>query len=119
MKMPKRLSENFVLLDAAERVLVICFFTVLLSNILFSTPDQKGVVSIILLMSELTPAAFILFRRHSREVSSDIGVWIIGMLGTVMPLLVVPSDNAALVPEVISVWLGLCGFIVQISAKFT
>ena len=112
-------SRRYILMDVAERTIIVSFFSVLVWNIVAHTPEDKDLTSLFLLLSEMTPAVFILFRRHSQEVSSNPAVWLIGMLGTGLPMLAVPTGDGSLAPAVLTVWLTLFGFIVQVSAKFT
>ena len=76
-----------------------------------------GILRIILLVSESLPVFLILTRRPSKARSDKPIDWLLGLMGTILPLLAVPIAAGALVPAGLSGAIMLVGLYAQISAK--
>ncbi len=76
-----------------------------------------GILRLILLVSEGLPVFLILTRRQSKVQSDKTVDWLLGLMGTILPLLAVPAAAGALVPAGLSGAIMLIGLYVQISAK--
>ena len=113
-----RKLSRVMLLDIFERavvVLVFCHF----AFVMLTAPEGTAgnILSIFLLVSESLPVFLILTRRQAKALSDKTVDWLLGLMGTILPLLAVPVAAGALVPAGVCGAIMLIGFYVQISAK--
>src|SRR5690242_18315121 len=77
-------------LDIFERTVIAILFSTFAYRML-SVPDlQPTVATFLLIASEVLPALFIIFRRHSVAHSDKMIDWCLGFLGTNIALLSLP-----------------------------
>jgi protein-S-isoprenylcysteine O-methyltransferase Ste14 len=112
-----RKLSRVMLLDIFERAVVVLVFCHFAFVMLTAPEGTPGILSIILLMSESLPVFLILTRRQSKALSDKTVDWLLGLMGTILPLLAVPVAAGALVPAGVCGAIMLIGFYVQISAK--
>jgi len=105
------------LLDILERTVVVLVFCRFSFVMLSSPVGKEYVLKIILIVSESLPVIFILTRRQSKAFSEKILDWLLGPIGTILPLLAVPVAAGALVPAGFCAAIMLIGLCLQISAK--
>ena len=73
-------------------------------------------VNLVYLLSEMMVIVMIAFRRRANEISRRSADWVIGFAGTLLPLMVVRSDGAALVSGSVLLFLG---FLIHVGAKLS
>jgi len=112
-----RKLSRVMLLDIFERAVVVLVFCHFAFVMLTALEGTAGILSTILLVSESLPVFLILTRRQSKAMSDKTVDWLLGLMGTILPLLAVPVAAGALVPAGVCGAIMLIGFCVQISAK--
>jgi protein-S-isoprenylcysteine O-methyltransferase Ste14 len=106
-----------VVLDAAERLLVLCLYGALVVRIVTGIRSEgAGVGNLLLLVSEGMVLVFVLFRRTTSDVSRSASEWLLAIVATCLPMLVAPSGVHPLPPFVGAVVLVM-GMIFQLHAK--
>jgi len=112
-----RKLSRLMLLDIVERAVVMLVFA-RFAFVMLSAPSGTGsLLRLILLVSESLPVFLILTRREPKARSDKTVDWLLGLLGTILPLLAVPVAAGALVPVGLCGAAMLIGLYVQISAK--
>jgi protein-S-isoprenylcysteine O-methyltransferase Ste14 len=108
-------------LDLAERVALVFLYGFFSLKVLQRFQETGDLINFILLCSEGSVVLFVLFRRLTTDISLRPMDWLTAVLGTTMPLLVVPADLPFEIPGLATVCaaLMLAGFLVQIAAKLT
>ncbi len=112
------IPSKALFLDIAERGLIFAIYGQFVFRLLSGTLTSLNIGSLLLIMSESIPLFFLLIRRFSTRVSHEPFDWIVAIMGTALPLLIVPiSTHAPLIPALACdgiIMLGLCA---QIAAK--
>ena len=112
------IPSKAVVLDITERVLILMIYGQFAIRILSFSFATLNIGSFLLIMSEAIPLFFVLFRRFSSQISRDPFDWSVAIVGSALPLMVVPiAVHGPLVPPLSSdfiITFGLCG---QIAAK--
>lgn len=108
----RRLNLKRVL-DGAERVAVVGLYAFLVYRFAGSLADKPA--NILLIASEGLIAALVLFRRSTDQISLKPSDWIVGVLGTALPMLVQPTGGG---------WSGgtlllAAGLIISVGAKLS
>lgn len=98
-------------LDRLEQVLIILLFLWLSWRVM----QSGNAYAYLLLVSELTVAVIVLFRRPTEAISTDIRDWLLAIGATCVPMLVATTSQPGIVH--IAVPLMLFGTIWQIGAK--
>ncbi len=115
---PGHFPAKALFLDLAERGLIFAIYGQFVVRLLHIAIESLNIGSVLLIMSESVPLFFLLFRRFTTQVSQDPFDWSVAIVGTTMPLLVLPdAASAPLVPPLacdMIITLGLC---IQIAAK--
>ena len=106
-------------LDLIEKFLVATFMIVLAARLVPVVIATGALPPIFLLMSEGVVVLFILLRRPTQDISRRGGDWLLGLAGTLLPLLAVPPAGAALLPWHVAEAIMISGFVLQLSAKLT
>lgn len=83
--------ETRLFLDLSERIVIVLLFVWLCSRFLGSLDETP--FNLFFLISEGIVALFVLFRRRTDEISIKPFDWAVGVVGTMLPLLIVPSGN--------------------------
>jgi len=112
-----RKLTRVMLLDIFERTVIVLVFCHFAFVMLTAPEGTAGILGIILLVSESLPVFLILTRRQSKALSDKTVDWLLGLMGTILPLLAVPVAAGALVPAGVCGAIMLIGFYLQISAK--
>jgi protein-S-isoprenylcysteine O-methyltransferase Ste14 len=112
-----RKLSRVILLDMLERAVVVLVFGHFAFVMLTTPAGTAGILSFILLVSESLPVFLILIRRRSKAMSDKTVDWLLGLTGTILPLLAVPAAAGPLVPAGLCGAIMLLGLYVQISAK--
>jgi protein-S-isoprenylcysteine O-methyltransferase Ste14 len=112
-------TQNAVLsgvVDIFERVVAAGLFLFLWMrlrhHIYAGDPVYQAVIVV-----ELTILCFVMFRRVASTMSLSRRDWLVAGLGTCLPTLVVPANHAPVVPEMLSQFLIVAGFVVQLHGK--
>jgi protein-S-isoprenylcysteine O-methyltransferase Ste14 len=103
--------------DIFERATVMVVFGHFAFVMLTALAGTAGILGLTLLVSESLPVFLILTRRQSKALSEKIGDWLLGLTGTILPLLAVPVGSGGLVSPELCGAIMLIGLYVQISAK--
>lgn len=106
-------------LDLIEKFLVATFMIVLAARLVPVVIATGALPPILLLMSEGVVVLFILLRRPTQDISRRGGDWLLGLAGTLLPLLAIPPAGGALLPWHIAEAIMISGFVLQLSAKLT
>jgi protein-S-isoprenylcysteine O-methyltransferase Ste14 len=107
-----------LLLDMAERLLIFAIYGQFVVRLLSITFASLNIGSALLVMSESIPLFFLLFRRFSTQVSRDPFDWSVAIIGTTMPLLILPvAANVPLLPALACDAIIMAGLCMQIAAK--
>jgi len=106
----RRLS---LLLDGAERILIVGLFAWLTVRVAASLGETPG--NIVFLFSEGLVTTFVLLRRPTDMISLRPFDWIIGTAGTALPMLIAPVGGG---------WIGavafcLLGLAISVGAKLS
>jgi protein-S-isoprenylcysteine O-methyltransferase Ste14 len=112
-------NQNAVLsgvVDVFERVLAIGLFLFLWMRLSSGIYAGDRIYQAIIVV-ELTILFFVVFRKLASTLSLSRRDWFVAGLGTCLPTLVVPGTHAPLVPEMISQFLIVAGFVIQLHGK--
>jgi hypothetical protein len=75
-------------------------------------------ITVLLVLSETLPFFYIVLRTPSITLSQTPSDWVFAILGTVMPLMVKPTVDAAfLIPLAVCSGIMVAGLSLQVSAK--
>ena len=111
------LFDAYFVLDVVEKSLIGYFFVAIVMRILPQMQDNRAIIDCLLIVSEAAAAFLILTRRQTRNASLRLGDWMVTAIGTLLPLLVVPSATQPLAPLTLCILVMSLGFVLQISAK--
>jgi len=107
-----------LVLDIGERLLILAVYGQFVVRLLHLTVQSLNIGSILLVMSESIPLFFLVVRRFSTRVSRDPFDWSVAIIGSTIPLMIIPNATGApLLPMPACdaiIMLGLC---IQIAAK--
>ncbi|MDP3737972.1 MAG: isoprenylcysteine carboxylmethyltransferase family protein [Hyphomonadaceae bacterium] len=101
------------LLDGFERIAISLLFAWLAYRLVGSLTEQPA--NLLYLASEGLVACFVIFRRSTEQISVRPMDWAIGITGTMLPMLVVPTGGG---------WMGatvlmLAGLAISLGAKLS
>lgn len=102
-----------LMLDLFERAVIVLLFAWLCYRIVGSLEDTP--FNIVFLLAEGAVALFVLLRRPTDAISVKPFDWVIGITGTMLPMLLIPSGNG---------WIGgaallMFGTVISLGAKFS
>lgn len=106
-------------LDLVEKFLVAAFMVVLAARLVPVVIATGALPPLFLLISEGVVVLFILLRRPTRDISRRGQDWMLGLAGTLLPLLAIAPQGAPLLPLRICEAIMIAGFVLQLSAKLT
>jgi protein-S-isoprenylcysteine O-methyltransferase Ste14 len=106
-------------LDLVEKFLVAAFMVVLAARLVPVVIATGALPPLFLLISEGVVVLFILLRRPTRDISRRGQDWMLGLAGTLLPLLAIAPQGAPLLPLRICEAIMIAGFALQLSAKLT
>ena len=106
-------------LDLVEKFLVAAFMVVLAARLVPVVIATGALPPLFLLISEGVVVLFILLRRPTRDISRRGQDWLLGLAGTLLPLLAIAPQGAPLLPIRICEAIMIAGFALQLSAKLT
>lgn len=105
------------IIDLTERFIVAFLFLFLWSQMAGHAAAGSH-VHIAIIAVEFTVLCFIVFRKLAHTVSVAPHDWFIAILGTSLAMLVTPGGRP-LVPEIVSEFLMVFGFLIQIHGKIS
>jgi protein-S-isoprenylcysteine O-methyltransferase Ste14 len=114
-----RVSDAHVTLDFLERALMVALFFGLNYRILLHLTAHTWYVDLCLLLSEATAMIFVVTHRRTKTASLNVGDWVVTLVGTALPTLVIPSYAPNILPMGLCAVLMAIGFMLQISGKLT
>jgi protein-S-isoprenylcysteine O-methyltransferase Ste14 len=91
MTFPPRFQRPRLILDRLEKIAVVALFAWLCLR--FAGDLKEEPANLIFLVSEGAVALMVLLRRATDQISLNPVDWIIGVGGTLLPMLVSPSDG--------------------------
>ena len=106
-------------LDMIEKFLVASFMTILAARMVPVAIETRAAAPILLVLSEGLVVLFILLRRPTQTISRNREDWLVGLMGTLLPLLAIPPQGSPVFPIHIGEGLMVAGFLLQLSAKLT
>lgn len=104
-------------LDLVEKAIVATFMTFLAARMVPVAIATGALPPLLLLVSESMVVLFILLRRPSDTLSRRGSDWLVGLAGTLLPLLAIAPRGTPLAPGFIVEILMVSGMLLQISAK--
>lgn len=104
-------------LDWSERLVVLAFYLWLVARLLGNYWSDGGLANLLMLPSEGLVVLFLLSRRHARTISTHPGEWLLALVGTCSPMLILAQPAQALVSPLVGGTLILVGMVVQVLAK--
>ncbi len=104
-------------LDLVEKAIVATFMTFLAARMVPIVIATGALPPLLLLISESMVVLFILLRRPSESLSRRGSDWLVGLAGTLVPLLAIAPQGQALAPVLVIETLMISGMVLQISAK--
>lgn len=111
---PERRLTRAVLLDFAERAIVLAMATLFFSR-MAATIGSGNVVNLLITISEGMTAVFVLIRRPG-QIATTPYAWSIAFVGTCAPLMVAPQ-GVHLVPAPVSIAAMVVGLCLSIAGK--
>ncbi|HEV2867455.1 MAG TPA: isoprenylcysteine carboxylmethyltransferase family protein [Allosphingosinicella sp.] len=105
--------------DLIEKFLVATFMTVLAARLIPAVLSTGALPPLLLLMSEGLVVLFILLRRPTRDISQRGYDWVIGLTGTLLPLLAVAPRGTSLLPHQLCELIIAGGLLFHLWAKLT
>jgi protein-S-isoprenylcysteine O-methyltransferase Ste14 len=107
-----------IVLDLCERAIVSMLFLNFVYRMLPGFSGKLNVIFVLLVLSETLPFVYVVLRTPSITLSQRPDDWVFAILGTIMPLLVLPAvDATPLAPIAVCFSVMAAGFSLQISAK--
>jgi protein-S-isoprenylcysteine O-methyltransferase Ste14 len=104
-------------LDMIEKFLVATFMAVLAARMVPVAIETRALAPILLVLSEGLVVLFILLRRPTDTISKHREDWLVGLMGTLLPLMAIPPQGSPVFPIHIGEALMVTGFLLQLSAK--
>ena len=114
---PRLKINKAAILDVLERVVVAVLFGQFAIRLLVSTSTKFNFIIVLLIISEVMPLLFVLWRRPAKEVSNNIFDWLLGVVGASLPLLVTATAVKTLAPVTLCFAIMTVGLYIEISAK--
>lgn len=110
-------SVPLAALDFTERMLIVVLYGWFLWRMLWVSTLE--ISSVLLVIAEALPLAFVLFRKPTEKLSRNPADWVLALLGTTMPLFVRPAaqEVGSVVAAYSAYGMILFGLFVQIAAK--
>ena len=118
--MPAKLRPTGALdLDLAEKLVLTAAYALFALRMVASFVETGSAISLLFLIDQAVVVGFVIFRRPTDSISRRPSDWILGFAGTFMPLLLLTSAAAPLMPPAVSWSLMLTGFAIHLIAKLT
>lgn len=113
MTMTDTARKTRLLLDWSERIAIVLLFVWLSYRVTGSLDETP--LNLFFILSEGAVALFVLFRRSTDAISVKPFDWIMGISGTMLPMLFIPSGHG---------WIGggallIFGLCISLGAKFS
>lgn len=105
--------------DLVEKLLVASFMALLALRLVPAAIETAAPPIIMLIISEGVVVLFILLRRPTRDISRRPGDWVLGLSGTLLPLLAIAPEGVPAVGLALVAGLMAAGFLLQLWAKLT
>ena len=112
-------SKQRMLLEIFERAIVVLVFCRFVFAMLTAPAATADILRFFLIVSESLPVFLILARRQAKARSDKTVDWLLGLIGTILPLLAAPVGAGGLIPEWLCGAIMLIGLNLQASAKVT
>jgi protein-S-isoprenylcysteine O-methyltransferase Ste14 len=106
-------------IDLIERMVVVLSCVASTALIVPGLADGVVIGNVLVLVANVSVAAFVIVRRRPTEISLRTSDWIIGILGTAVPLLNVPATGPQLAPPTVGATLALAGIVISLVAKLS
>jgi len=109
--------NKVIALDLLERSIIFTIFSLFALRTYHKLSATQDLRFYLLLLSEVVPMAFLLLRRPSPTLSDRPSDWLIGVSGSIAPLLITPSPAHPWTPYIVCYIIIISGICVQLSAK--
>lgn len=109
--------NKVIALDLLERTIIFGIFGLFAVRTYHKLSATNDIRFYLLLLSEIVPMVFLLLRRPSPTLSDRPSDWLIGVSGSIAPLLITPSPTQPWVPFIVCYIIILSGICVQLTAK--
>ena len=110
-------ADLTLVLDLCERVFLLILFAHLCYRFFESIVETYSIAHSLILMVELSVVLFVVFRSPTKDISRIPSDWLISLLATCAPLLIVPSTVAPVVSGAVCIGMMVTGVGLQLSAK--
>ncbi len=112
-------TRRALLIDAAERLLVLSLFTWQVIRMVAGYMSAGGIGNLIMIVSEGLSAFLILIRRPTSEISKRPSEWLLALGATCAPFLVAAAGSKVWMPTGVAATLMVMGILIQFHAKLT
>jgi protein-S-isoprenylcysteine O-methyltransferase Ste14 len=107
-------------LDQAERLIFVVIYFFFAVRMVRGYLTDGQVLQLLYLLDQFIVLVFFICRRRSEVITTKPMDWVVGFVGSCIPLLIGPiSPDAALTPLPVAAFLGLFGMIIHLLAKLT
>lgn len=113
----KLLGNHMRQLDTFEQVVVLALYVWLLLRLWSGVSSEVTLAVPLLLLSEGIVAVFVLIRKPTETVSTNIGDWFIAFSATLFPLLVSRGGESQML--YVGLFIMIFGFITHVGAKLS
>ena len=104
-------------LDAIEKYAMATLFAFFAYRMIQAYLDTGSAVPLIYMTDQLVVLFFILIRRSTKDLSLRVDDWLVGLAGTLFPILISPPSSTPIAPPVVLLTLVVLGFAIHLSAK--
>ncbi len=107
------------IVDDAERLLLLALYVWLGVRLVHGYQTDGRALNLLLLPSEGLVIFFMMIRRRAIRISRHPGEWLVAIVATCAPMLVVSGSQVPLIPPMIGSTLMMIGFLLQLHAKIS
>jgi protein-S-isoprenylcysteine O-methyltransferase Ste14 len=112
------LTRKAIVLDLCERAIVSMIYLSFVYRMSSGFSGKPNLITVLLVLSETLPFVYIVLRTPSITLSQMPSDWVFAILGTIMPLMVKPTvDAAPLIPLAVCSGIMVTGLSLQVCAK--
>jgi len=109
--------STVIAFDFCERVIIGCLFGSFAYRIASHFAITADLSTLLIIVSEALPIAFIIGRRPSATLSRQPTDWLVGIAATIAPLMITPNATGSIAPQTVWFTIMIAGMYIQIAAK--
>lgn len=113
----KQIMLKSALLDVTEKVTLLTVFLFFMVRMITDTMHHGSAINYIYLIDQLIIICFLIFRRGARQITNRVFDWLVGFLGTFLPLLIVPIEKTGFISTALVSAIMIFGIFLHLSAK--